>query len=445
MVDLEKDEQMQNSSIGIGGESAVASSTTLPTEKNNVDDAGYANHEHSFDSGWAAWSQVLASFFLFFNTWGIVTAFGVFQTYYEHNLLNHLSPSTISWIGSTQSFLLLFFGTVTGSLFDAGYVRQLLMVGWVLIPLGLMMTSIASSFWQIFLAQAICMGLGFGSVFVPCLAVLPQYFKKRRAIANGIAATGSGIGGVVYPIIFRQMQKSIGFPWAARVLGFIIFATMSISICLLKMRFKPTERRSLIQLSAFRDPVYSLFCISQFCGFLGLYNMMVYIQPYAIDEGIMSTDLAFYLFAILNSASTLGRIIPNYFVDFLGPLNVMIPMTFCSGIIALGWIGVHSTASIIVIAILYGFCSGAFVSVPPVVLISITPDLRDFGTRLGMTFVFNSVGALAGTPIGGAIIHGSGNEYLGVQLLAGCCLLMSGVFLVIARFVKSGLTVFVRV
>lgn len=69
MVDLEKDEQMQNSSIGIGGESAVASSTTLPTEKNNVDDAGYANHEHSFDSGWAAWSQVLASFFLFFNTW----------------------------------------------------------------------------------------------------------------------------------------------------------------------------------------------------------------------------------------------------------------------------------------------------------------------------------------------------------------------------------------
>ncbi|KAK2829833.1 hypothetical protein FQN49_007210 [Arthroderma sp. PD_2] len=220
---------------------------------------------------------------------------------------------------------------------------------------------------------------------------------------------------------------------------------MSISISLLKMRFKPAERRNLIQLSAFKDPVYSLFCISQFCGFLGLYNMMVYIQPYAIDEGIMSTDLAFYLLAILNSASTFGRIIPNYFVDFIGPFNVMVPMTFCSGIIALGWIGVHSTGSIIVIVLLYGFCSGAFVSVPPVVLISITPDMRDFGTRLGMTFVFNSVGALAGTPIGGAIIHGSGNNYLGVQILAGSCLLISSAFLIVARFIKSGPTVFMRV
>ncbi|EZF31018.1 hypothetical protein H109_01657 [Trichophyton interdigitale MR816] len=445
MVGLEKDGKDQTSSLGVGGGSVVASSTTLPGENNDVDDAGYANNEHSYDTGWTAWSQVLASFFLFFNTWGVVTAFGVFQTYYEHNLLDHLSPSTISWIGSTQSFLLLFFGTIAGSLFDAGYTRQLLMVGWVLIPLGLMMTSIASQYWQIFLAQAICMGLGFGSVFVPCVAVLPQYFKKRRAIANGLAATGSGIGGLVYPIVFRQMQKSLGFPWATRVLGFIVFATMSISVSLLKMRFKPAERRSLVQLSAFRDPVYSLFCVSQFCGFLGLYNMMVYIQPYAIDEGIMGTDLAFYLLAILNSASTFGRIIPNYFVDLIGPFNVMIPMAFCSGIIALGWIGVHTTGSIIVIVILYGFFSGAFVSVPPVVLISITPDLRDFGTRLGMTFVFNSIGTLAGTPIGGAIIHASGNQYLGVQLLAGSCLLMSGILLVIARLVKSGPKLFIHV
>lgn len=69
MVGLEKDGKDQTSSLGVGGGSVVASSTTLPGENNDVDDAGYANNEHSYDTGWTAWSQVLASFFLFFNTW----------------------------------------------------------------------------------------------------------------------------------------------------------------------------------------------------------------------------------------------------------------------------------------------------------------------------------------------------------------------------------------
>jgi hypothetical protein len=38
-------------------------------------------------------------------------------------------PSDISWIGSIQVFLLFFIGTFTGRLTDAGYFRQVFMVG----------------------------------------------------------------------------------------------------------------------------------------------------------------------------------------------------------------------------------------------------------------------------------------------------------------------------
>jgi hypothetical protein len=48
----------------------------------------------------------------------------------------------------------------------------------------------------------------------------------------------------------------------------------------------------------------------------------------------MSEHLAFYLLPILNAASTLGRIAPNCLADFIGPLNVMIPVTLASGILA---------------------------------------------------------------------------------------------------------------
>lgn len=366
-----------------------------------------------------------------------MTAYGVFQTYYEQNTLAHEGSSTISWIGSVQSFLLLFVGAATGPLFDAGYTRYLLLFGWLMIPLGLMMTSISSQFWHFLLAQGFCVGLGCSSIFIPSVAILPQYFKRKRAFANGIAATGSGVGGIIYPIMFRQLQLKIGFAWSTRVLGFVALALIMISMSLMRVRFQPEQRRALIQVSAFKDPVYALFCAAQFIGFLGLYNMLVYVQPYALDNGIMDPDLAFYLVPILNGSSMFGRVIPNYIADYTGPLNVLVPMTCAAAILALSWIGIHTSSGLIVLVAIYGFASGGFVSIPPVVIASITPDMRDFGTRLGMTFVLCGTGSLVGTPIGGAIVNGTG-DYLGVKLLAGMCLMTSGIIMAIARFIKTG-------
>lgn len=64
------------------------------------------------DGGLTAWTQAIMGHLIVFNTWGYINCFGVFQTYYAHTL-NH-SPSDISWIGSTQVFLLFFVGTFSG-------------------------------------------------------------------------------------------------------------------------------------------------------------------------------------------------------------------------------------------------------------------------------------------------------------------------------------------
>ena len=278
---------------------------------------------------------------------------------------------------------------------------------------------------------------------MPCVAILPQYFKKKRALANGIAASGSGIGGIIYPIMFRQLQLKIGFPWSTRVLGFVAFGSNLVSISILRVRFQPEEKRALVQIAAFKDPVYTLFCASQFIGFCGLYNMLVYIQPYSLDNSIMGEDLGFYLVSILNSASTVGRVIPNYIADRIGPFNVMIPMTLASGILGFCWTGIHTQSGVLALVALYGFTSGGFVSIPPTVMASITPDMRDFGTRVGMSFVFCALGALAGTPVGGAIINDTG-DYFGVKMLVGSSLVTSSIFMALSRYMKTGPRLFVK-
>lgn len=246
---------------------------------------------------------------------GTVNAFGVFQTYYHIGFLSDRSPSDISWIGSIQSFLLLVIGVITGPLYDAGYFRALVLTGTTLVVFGFTMTSLCTQYWQVVLAQAICIGLGQGCLFIPSVAIIPQYFTTKKAFATGLASSGSSLGGVIYPIVFSQLQPRIGFGWTTRVLGFISLATCLVSVSIMRVRQMPKQRRSLVEFAAFKEAPYSIFCLAMFFGYAGAFGPIYYISSYAIDTHLMTARLAFYLLPILNAASVPGRIITGFLAN----------------------------------------------------------------------------------------------------------------------------------
>lgn len=90
---------------------------------------------------------------------------GVFQAYYQQDILQHKSASDISWIGSLQSCLFIIGTVVVGPLFDLGYLRSTLTVGTILTVFGTMMTSLCQEYWQFILAQGVCTGLGMTCLF----------------------------------------------------------------------------------------------------------------------------------------------------------------------------------------------------------------------------------------------------------------------------------------
>ncbi|RDW91297.1 MFS monocarboxylate transporter-like protein [Coleophoma crateriformis] len=385
------------------------------------------------NGGLTAWLQVLGSFILFFNTWGIVNTFGTFQTYYSLNLPQ--SNSDIAWIGSIAAFLLLLVGIGAGPLYDAGYFKQLLLFGSFFVVFGMMMTSIATQYWQIMLSQGICMGLGNGLLFVPSVAIVSQWFTTRKAFATGIAAAGSSLGGVIYPIIFHKLQPKIGFGWTTRVIAFIMLAMFCISSSVMRVRSQPKTARALLDLSAFHDSTFLLFSGAMFFGFVGLYTPFFYIQVYALDKGVDS-NFAFYLLSLLNVGSIFGRIIPNRLADHIGPLNVIIPGTLITAILAFGWIGIISTPGLIIFTLLYGFFSGSYVSIPPTVLMVISPDLKVVGTRMGMCFAICGCGLLIGAPIAGLLITKYG--FIAAISFSGAAVLAAFALLVGTRVSRVG-------
>jgi len=350
----------------------------------------------------------------------------------------------------------LIVGVATGPIYDAGYFQTLVWTGSILVVFGIMMTSLCTQYWEVMLAQGICVGLGSGCLFIPSVAILPQYFTTKKAFANGIAASGSSLGerfyncfkvlgifahfrlgGIIYPIVFQRLAPRIGFGWATRVLGFLALALSAISLSLMQVRVLPKEKRALLELAAFREPPFTLFTIGLFFSFMGLYTPIFYIQTYAIQERIMDTNLAFYILPILNAASIFGRVVPNFFADKTGPLNMLIPCALIAAVLVFCWIGIKDTPGLMIFAVLYGFFSGTFVSLPPTTLISLSPRLRVVGTRMGMSFAFSALGLLVGTPVSGAILNAAG-QFLGPQLLAGGTILAAAGFMIAARLYKVG-------
>lgn len=389
------------------------------------------------NGGLRAWLQVLGSFFLFWNTWGIINTFGTYQTYYESGILSSSSPSDISWIGSVQAFLLMLVGSVTGPVYDAGYVHHLLIGGSLLSVFGQMMLSLCSTYWQVFLAQAVCIGIGSGCLFVPAVAILSTYFSTKIATATGIAAAGSSLGGVVYPIVFYRLQPTIGFAWATRVLGFLMLATLALSNSVMRVRILPAGRRKFLDLTAFNEAPYMFFVFGGFLAFMGLYAPFFYAQSYAIETGIASPDLAFYLLSIINAASTFGRIIPGYVGDMIGPLNMVIPCAMLTGVLCLCLIASHSIAPVIVVLAFYGFFSGTLVSLPPTIFVHLTKNRAVIGTRMGMGFGIMSIGLLVGTPISGAILNATGS-FTYVWLFGGLLTITGTLLIVGARIAHGG-------
>ncbi|MCJ1458806.1 hypothetical protein MMC28_009180 [Mycoblastus sanguinarius] len=356
------------------------------------------------NGGLRAWLHVLGGFMLFFNTWGILNAFGVFQTYYESGALFMRPSSDISWIGSIQSFMVLLVGIFAGPIYDRGYLRTLLLVGSFGVVFGHMMLSICTNYWEVLLTQGFCVGIGAGCLFVPCVSVLPTYFSTRIGLAVGLAVSGSSLGGIIYPIVLYQLIDRIGFPWSVRVMGFIALGTLLIPIAVMKMRFKSPKPRALIDWSAFTDVPYMLFSIGTLIGFMGLNVILFYLSYYAQDRHITNTKMSFYIIAVFNAGSCFGRIVPNALSDKTGPFNLIAPCAFITGVLMLSMIAVRTEAAIIVVVILVGCFSGVFIAMPPVCFVALTKDKTKIGTRIGMGYGIIGFGMLAGGPGGGSIL-----------------------------------------
>ncbi|KAF9064955.1 MFS general substrate transporter [Rhodocollybia butyracea] len=343
------------------------------------------------------------------------SSFGVYQDFYTQVYITNESSSAISWIGSINAFMTIMGGLFAGKLFDRGYFYHLVIGGAILESFCLFMLSLAKpdQYYQVFLSQGLGVGIASGMMYVPSVGVVSHYFRRRRALAMTLVASGSSLGSVVHPIMLNNLLNKIGFAKAARANAGLVSVLLLCACLLMRTRLPPNPapiglREAFIKFS--KDKAYVLATVGFVIFSSGYYYPLFYIQLDAALHGLNST-FVFYVLVILNAAAFVGRITPGLVVHRLGVPNMLtFGMGACSilifGMIGLGTEGSSSAkeASFTVIAVLYGFCAGTYISLATPLLASFAKNQSEMGARIGVGFAFSGIGALIGGPIDGALV-----------------------------------------
>lgn len=418
------------------------------------------------EGGTQAWLVVLGAWCGLTASIGVYNTTGVFSVIISSSVLPTTSASSIGWIFSAYAFVVWSVGVWVGPCFDLFGPRLLMLAGACCTVLGMMCLGLCtgmhstncvllgtraltfpSEYYQIFLAFSLLTGLGLSLLLTPSMACVAHWFDTRRGLASGVAWTGSGFGGVLFPLVIQALVPQVGWSWCVRVVGFVLLALCIISICFCRSRLtapqlkdgKSPWQATLPDYHIFLDGTGAMAVTTAGTLFtdLAYYIPITYLPAYYLARQHISSDVgitgsaafAYQLLAILNAASCFGRLTSGTLGDRFGHYNTMIvSLFFCAVSVFAFWIpdiltqDLTSPALLIVFVILFGFVSGSNVSLTPICLGQLC-GINDYGRYYASCYTVVAFGVLISLPAAGGILDAvdveSKDKYWGVAVFTG--------------------------
>ncbi|KAG1541988.1 hypothetical protein G6F49_011749 [Rhizopus delemar] len=268
-------------------------------EKTVTAEGDQTSLEEECDGGYGWW-VVLGSFLV------QITSFGVISSCSDPKSLVNLS--FVGTLALIFSYGLSPIVQVCTSIYG---VRPIMMVGTLLIVISMEMAGFATQVWHLYLTQGVLFGIGASCMYVTVMDVTPQWFTRRRGIALGIVAGGSGIGDLVIPLIYTAINQRLGSGWTYRIMGFICLACDVVACVFVKEREQKRERkrlREIVQLDVLKNFNFLLFSIGSDIALLGYLVPLFFVPSYASYLGL-SDSQGSSLVSVASAMNFVGRLV----------------------------------------------------------------------------------------------------------------------------------------
>lgn len=189
-----------------------------------------------FYYGWVIVAVALISMAFWF---GFRTMFSVFLVALVDDF--GWGRAEISGVQSVAMVSYILAAPLAGSLVDRFGPRRVVPPGIILLAAGLALSSTIHGLFEYYLFYGVLGGVSVASISLAVYtAIIPHWFRKRLGTASGIAASGMGLGIMLFP----PLTQGIITDWGWRS-GFLIMGALTAVILLplngLLLRHKPSD------------------------------------------------------------------------------------------------------------------------------------------------------------------------------------------------------------
>ncbi|KAL9061566.1 MAG: hypothetical protein Q9162_000098 [Coniocarpon cinnabarinum] len=401
-----------------------SSAASFATQSDSETPPNAKDLEYVPPDGGYGWVCVLCVFLVNTHAWGLNFAYGVFLDYFlAENLYPGATALDYALIGGLSVSMSLVVTPVINISTRKFGTRATLTIGLVLMTMSLIGASFARKTWHLYLSQGVCFGWGLGFLYVGSANIIPQWFSTKRSLANGIAASGAGFGGLIYSLSSSALLQKAGPPTTFRVLAICQFVAQGIAIALMKSRNEKQQPNH----DAFNYRLLGRFEVWLLVGWgclseLGYTVLLFSLPNYARSVGLTAHQGSIVV-SLLNLSLFLARPMVGYTSDTLGRINNAFLTTGVCGIICLViWIFAKSFGLLCFFALLAGTVCGTFwATVAPV--IADVAGLSEVPSTLSIILVCMVLPTTFAEAIGLALRRPNGDIYLDAQVFAGCMFL----------------------
>ncbi|KAG0170574.1 hypothetical protein DFQ30_002291 [Apophysomyces sp. BC1015] len=364
---------------------------------------------------------------------------GIMQEHYFGTLFEKVPNATfqLSLVGVLLEVFVNLMGPVGQIMQSITGTKSVLILGTLLATFGLEMAGFSTQIWHLYLTQGVCFGAGASLMYVTAIGVCPQWFDKRRGLALGLAASGSGIGGLVLPFVLSPLNKSLGAPWTYRILGFICLGCDLLACVFIKEKYPRKKGRKklsdIFKLDVLKDINYVLWCAGSVISLMGYFVPYFFIPTYATKYlGLDATQASTFI-AVMSAANFIGRITVGFLADRIGRLNADIIYTFLCGLSSLLiWTFASSYGILMAYCVVFGlFCGSYFALISPITATILEMDR--FPTGLSLLLIFNVISVFGPSIASGIQSSVGGDPFLVYKVFAGVTYIVGGVILTILK------------
>ncbi|KAF2404570.1 MFS general substrate transporter [Trichodelitschia bisporula] len=369
------------------------------------------------DGGKDAWLFLIACFMFEATIWGFPYTFGIFQEHYSSNPL-FAGSKNIAVIGTCgMGIMYLDAPFVFASLQKWPRLRRpAVVIGIVIMATALVLSSFSQNVTHLILTQGILYAIGGSIAYSPTILFVNEWFIKKRGMAFGFMWAGTGVAGVVLPLVLQALLARYGFRTTLRIWAIALsILTLPLST-FVKPRVPLTQAQPRQHSSG---PLFDLrfmlspsFIVLQACNILeslGYFMPAIYLPTYASEGlGVGGVRAALTVIAV-NIASVFGCIVMGGMIDRWHVTTCILVSTVGAtvGVFVL-WGLATNLGVLYIFCVVYGLFAGSFSSTWTGIIKDVQRKHHeaDSGIVFGFLAFGRGVGNVVSGPLSEALVRG---------------------------------------